>query len=667
MKMNNINPIVRESVVANVKAAEFNRRVEEAINNPLADSYNTIQILKKNKDIVIDLSNTANIVRALARLGYVAGSMVGIITNLIEISSVLMSNDFNKQFLKADGSVDMWLLRKVFPTLGKRASAEGYEVLFSEELHNVVLVENKQGRIMRLIRATKADIQTFVNQLEMAKSLTQEDLVNIGKDLERIGRVMQELEIDSAKDATVKEGMLEITEFMSAYTCHLASKKVVVNDNFNEIVAAKESGKTINDLSLTIGDYTPVEDVYKIAQAEFEAFKAAHPEMTKEELGRKKYGIVTKERNDAYIEDPAMLVKKHMIVNQEAHLNQIVELYKMSDMSLFKEFQAVHVDADKAVIEKIQRMTVVAIEMINSHFAYRKDIAMDKVDTVAAKLRNAIYTEGTKLGLEPEDTFEIAMSAGWLYRDSKNKLSPVASEYKFKYAAIAAMFETELKWHFNADVMFESIDVELPFGYALDLNTPIFMEDGECEVELDNGDVDYIICTKEEDFTGSVMAKLNEDGEVIFVKDVNEFEYEEVEFIFFDEVADMTLETNQCLHNALSQEEYEVNFIASTTAVREESTLNKTAAEAELIKAKNVNKLTAAFDAFNKFFRLPAVVEGLNYGHQKIRNNSYLTVTNEEKSRVLGRMLTNCRTKAVKEYANIDITVTAKGALVLLG
>lgn len=667
MKLNNIKSIVRETVAGNMRKELFESKINNIINNRVADSYDTIQYLKVNKDIKIELNDTANVVRTLARLGYVAGSMVGIITNLIEVSSVLMNNEFNKQFLKADGSVDMWLLRKVFPTLGKRGTIEGYDRLFSEDRQNVILVENKQGRRMRLIKATKSDIQNFVNQLEAAKSLTQEDLIKIGQDLEQIGRVMQELEIDSAKDATVKDGMLEITEFMSAYTCILSSKKVFVKDNFDEIVKSKESGKTIDNLELTIDDYTTVDQVYDIAQKEFQAFKELHPEMTEDELSKKEYSIVTRERNEAYIEDPAMLLKKHMIVNQEAHLSQIVELYKMSDMSLFKQFQTVLVDADKAVIERIQLMTVIAIEMINAHFAYKKDIAMGKVEDVAAKLRNAIYTEGAKLGLEPRDTFEIAMSAGWLYRDKKNNLSQVASEYKFKYAAISSMFETELKWFFNEDVMYQSIEVELPEGFALELNTPINIVDGESEVELENGDIDYIICPKEMNFTGRVMAILNEDGEVRFVKDVNEFEYEKVDFILFDEVANMTLETNQCFHDALSREEYEANFKVAATAVKELSTLNMTPAEAELTKARNVSNLIPAFDAFNKFFRLPAVVEGLNYGHEKIGNNSYLTISNEEKSRVLGRMLTNCRTKAVKEYANIDITVTAKGALVILG
>lgn len=661
MKLNNANEIVRAMVAGTMAQETFNNIVDRIINDRVDNSYEIIKYLKTKKDLKINIKSIENIIRVLARLGYVAGSMVGIITNLIEVSSVLMDNNFNKQFLKADGTVDMWLLQKVFPTLGKKASVDGYNRVFSADRLNIIVVENKQGRKIRLVKATKADIKIFVNQLKEAKTLTQEDLVKIGRDLEQIGRVLQELEIDSAKDATVKDDMMEITEFMSAFNCKLASKKVVVEDNFKEIMEQKRNNKKIDDLQVTIGDYVSLDKVYDRAAEEYKAFEEAHPELTADELYKNKLSIYNAERNNAYIEDPAMLLKANMIKNQEAHLNQIVELYKISDMSLFEQFETVLVKADAEVIEKIQRITVVAIEMINAHFAYKKDISMEKIEDVAAKLRNAIYTEGTRLGLKPEDTFEIAMSAGWLNRNNNNKLYKVASKYKFKYAAISALFETELKWFFNSDVMYKSIDVELPAGYALELNTPIDIVDGEAEVVLDNGDIDYIICTKEFDFTGQVMAILTEEGEVRFVKNVDEYAYEKVDFILFDELCDMTLDTNSYTHGDVT------GPAIASRAVSEINTFNMDEAEAKLAKATNVQNLTAAFDAFNKYFRLPLIASDYySYGVVNVSNSRYLTITKGEKSRVAARLLSNSRTRRVTEYANVDITVTGKGALVIL-
>ena len=67
------------------------------------------------------------------------------------------------------------------------------------------------GRVMELVKATKNDIKVFDERISNAGTLYQEDLCKIGRDLEKIGRLMQELEIDSAKKPTVKEGMKEIS------------------------------------------------------------------------------------------------------------------------------------------------------------------------------------------------------------------------------------------------------------------------------------------------------------------------------------------------------------------------------------------------------------------------------------------------------------------------
>ena len=49
--------------------------------------------------------------------------MVGIITNLVDVATVLMDNEFNKQFLVPDtNKVDMFLLSKVFTNLNTNAT-----------------------------------------------------------------------------------------------------------------------------------------------------------------------------------------------------------------------------------------------------------------------------------------------------------------------------------------------------------------------------------------------------------------------------------------------------------------------------------------------------------------------------------------------------------------
>ena len=73
--------------------------VRQIIEEQVDGLYERVTSLKKEKNRVIDVSNPKNIVRTLSRIGYVAGSLVGIITNLVDVSSVLMSNKYNKQFI----------------------------------------------------------------------------------------------------------------------------------------------------------------------------------------------------------------------------------------------------------------------------------------------------------------------------------------------------------------------------------------------------------------------------------------------------------------------------------------------------------------------------------------------------------------------------------------
>ena len=178
----NINVNTKSEVANKLRKEMSDKMIQEALVVRDKDSYDMVQQLKTNKGIEVELKNPGTVVRALARLGYVAGSMVGIITNLVEVSGVLMDNEYNAQFIKEDGTADLIKLRKVFPTVGTKGNGEGYEAIFAESNNNIFLVENLQGRQIRLVKALKSDISIFVEKLETTKVFVQEDLVRIGQD-----------------------------------------------------------------------------------------------------------------------------------------------------------------------------------------------------------------------------------------------------------------------------------------------------------------------------------------------------------------------------------------------------------------------------------------------------------------------------------------------------
>lgn len=108
----NIN-VNTKSMVANKMRKEMSdNMIQDALVARDLNNYETIKYLKANKKTEIELNQPGSVVRALARLGYVAGSMVGIITNLVEVSGVLMDNEYNTQFIKEDGTTDLIKLEK---------------------------------------------------------------------------------------------------------------------------------------------------------------------------------------------------------------------------------------------------------------------------------------------------------------------------------------------------------------------------------------------------------------------------------------------------------------------------------------------------------------------------------------------------------------------------
>ena len=521
---------------------------------------------------------------------------------------------------------------------------------------------------MRLVKALKSDIAIFVEQLKMSSKFTQEDLVRIGQDLEKIGRVMQELEIDSAKDATVKEGMKEITEFMSAYTCKLASKKLTISNNFADVVANKKAdAKHKKDVKFTysIDEYLPLDNAYDYAKEQFELFVAANPNASQEELVKAKTDAIKDAMKESLIKDSATELKEYMVQQQSNFIGQLVEIYELSNMRLFEEFLGLNINKDANAIHDVKKMVIIACEMIHNHFRYAKHMPMTKVDELAAKLRNAIYTLGEVKGLTPEETFRIACNAGWF------KITEYKGEQNFsllnnyRYTAISAMFSNELKWHFNADAMYSTIEVEIPDNFAIAPNTPFYMENGECEVELEDGSTDFMFCTEEDDYTGIVIAKVI-DGEAVFVKYVNEYEFEQVEFLMFDNVCDLTQAANVYSAGAATDEQ----IINAVTTMTETNTNGMDAAEKELAEKADAERLQKAFGLWSNAIELSVSKKDKYALHTiKIGGKLHLNLRKQADgaSRMLGRVSHAVKANKMSEYNTMDTIVCAKGAIAILG
>lgn len=662
----NVQTQVKSKVAEAMRKENFDNVVNNALMAREVNSYETIVKIKADKNFVIDTTKAYSVPSLLARLGYVSGSMIGIITNLIEVSGVLMDNQYNVQFVKEDGFVDILKLRKIFPTACIRGEKSQYKSIFSEEQNNIILVETKQGRRMKLIKALKSDIKRFVDEIETTSEFTQEDLVAIGKDLEKIGRVMQELEIDSAKDATIKEGMLKITDFMNAFTCKLASKNLIVTNNFSEIIKNK-SAKIKKDIKFEykIEEYESLDEAYDRAAVKIEELKTSDPYLQGEKLESAIFHLKAREVDSSLIEDAATELKKYMVAQQNVYLGQLVQLYDNADMKLFEQFKTCDVEVKTSIKDEIIKLTIRAIRMINNHFKYSSYMPMKKVDDLAKILRNAIYSYANTHEVDLRDAFLIACHAGWCKIDNYNNAEVINVGFDYKYAAISALFSSELKWYFNPEAMYTQIEVELPDNAGIELNKAYTFVEGECEIENFDGDVDFMFCTSEDDFEGIAICRMIND-EPVFTKYINEFAYEQTEFITFDKVCDISLESNS--YNAIEAKENPAIEVAAAQEIKDINTMNMSKEDSENALEKEASKLQPMFKNWVNYMQLTLVNENYDLYLSKINNGIYLNIKNNttSDSKMLGRISHALKSEAINTYSSMDTIVCATGAITIL-
>lgn len=709
MKMNKI--VKRQNNVENVLDKRAMDTKLNALYTRKENAFSTIEYLKANAAIEVSLKAADSVTSALGRIGYVAGSQVGLITNVFAVASVLIDETYNQQFCyPGTDIVSMELLKKVFLTVNTQPQAgkDTYNSIFTEEGDNanIILVENKQGRQLRLARALKHDINDFADELSFLSSLKKADLVKIGRDLEKIGRVMQELEIDSAKKPTIKDGILELTKFMNTFGCSLASnymgrerhkKAIRIEDNFATIIAEKKSkeGKVTTKFSYKFDEFDKLENALdkankafedfskayyadiekRVPQEEMEAYMNIHADEINTDLNKKKKEIFRNEINGCYIEDGASVLKKAIAAEQETILNKLVDMYSLSNMNLFNQFKSAYKvkvnelnaslpEGEKItnnVIDTIKYMAIKSVHMIYEYFALKGDVATLGVDELASNLRSAMYRYGADYGLTPEATFLIAAAAGWLRVNNSdfNNAEKFVEKPSYSYKALALMFTNEFKFYFNPEAMNRPVDVILPLGCELEIGAYMFFEDGQAELDLVDGGTGYATL-KKDNFTGYVRADVTEDGDVEFIKIFDAYEYnDEIEFLLLDSIVDMS--TNDFVFDVDAQD-VEASFMKSTKK------LERRDANPDKNIESNYEQISETFTKFNKYMKL-GLDENLPLSFRVKDKNLFLKNSESGRIIMLGRFIgiqSRENGVAMNDYNDIISFPSTRGALLIL-
>lgn len=658
----------------------FKKTINNA--NALTDNYG-------NADTIDISEGMDNIMGSLAKFGYMPGSDIDIIISTTLACYILKDRELNKQFLDKDGNIDIFKLRAIFPLAGTIGGNNGYYNIFSKEEY--VEIVDKTGRNHVVLNACKQKLPKHPDDIKKLQSGTADDLVRIGEDLEVVSTVISELEIDAAKDDSKREGMISITDFMNT-GFRQRSRNLIFENNFHEMIEYEKGNSAAKITQLKYGFkevktlakfdeyYAAEEKAYIDHLKETGEYSVIDPNKLKQEL----YKLKVQVRNECVIEDPLFAIVKEMMDVVQPTLKDLANLYVGSDMNIFKikvlpqrneeENWMEHESLEESIM-MVKKTAVIIYEMINHAFVYGKHMILAKAADIAKVGRNIIYNAGAVRGFSAHDTFLMAVDAGWYRRNSKGNIQNTCNTPKenFKYAAVEAVFGTELKHFLNPDAMKKVADLEIPpevlEAGIFEPGKALAFKNGQCTVPVD-GENHTIIRLDETDFTGYLLLSVNEEeGYAEFIERSRQYDYEEMDYIIFDSIANVRSE-----HNPIAPEDFEAilvdaetNRFAMSTKYKASQLVLKTKSdkdgemflndEEQIREAARISPLIEVWQNMVK----SEYVRGLNSG---IEQNHYYLSDSTGKGRILGKVHDSFLEED-KEYNNIVTIATAVGTIMI--
>lgn len=677
-----LNQFVKAGANGEVGAHLFKKELNNAC--ALTNEY-------KEDNQVLDLSQAIDsIMGSVAKFGYIPGSDIGIIIHVTCICYVLKDKDLNKQFLNEDGTVDLFKLAAVFPKVGTVGNQCGYNSVFSAE--ECIEILDKTGRIHNVMAAYKPRIKVFTDSIARFCGGTADDLVRIGRDLEVTSTVISELEIDAAKDDSKREGMVAIEDFMNTKGLKQRSRTIGFKNNFKDIVNYKKGYISEAHTKLEYGfnevkTMFDFDEYYNFKKEEFiKGLKDSgeYDEMDSQQLQKELGKLKLQVRNECVIEDPLFEIVQVMMDAVRPTLEELTRFYVNADMKLFKNFNILpqrdeeynwmpHESLDDAIFA-VKKTAVIVYEMINNVYSYSKLIAMMKPSDLAKIGRDVIYNSGAVRGFTPHDTFLMGVDAGWYKRDSKGRISDTkdTNRERFSYAAVEAVFGTELKYYLNPEAMRKVADLDIPDEV---LESGIFepglafgFKDGQCSVEVD-GEEHTILRLDDVEYTGYLLLAVDDEGNAEFVENVDQYAFNEVDYAIFDSIADVTSTANSIApedFEALLVNAESTDFVVANKYKNSRLVL-KTTSEKQGVKflteeekareAERVAPLLGYWENIMKLEYEKDLTSGITQRHYHLSDNT-------GKGRILGK-IHDSFLETDKEYNNIFTIATPVGAIMI--
>lgn len=671
--MKNINVLQN-----NNKRAEINEMVEAVMirnANNMATLMEDVMKAKQN-DIEIDLSDKAyqttkylNMIQVMARLGYAAGSEVGLIIVALSIGDTLKDMELNKQFLvSGTNKVCMYKMKKVFKNIGKGHKV-GYDKIFSDDMF--LNITDVFGRKTFMLLALKVHVVKFIEQINSIGELYQEDLVKIGIDLGIIATVVSEIEIDSAKKPELKEGLPEVSSYMSQ-NMNLRSRELYVRNNFDKIVECVKDPKRkdriefksfIEENGMPLFKFDEEWDKRHKEIINSERYKNSSEEDQIKTINSAKSFLLSM----CYVVDPLSEFSQALHDQQAENINILVETYRTSTDKIFDFNMGLTGEKAKAA-NKVKYVTIKVVNMINYVFANKKDMTLPKLDEACIDYRNMLYTYGEKLGLSPEETFCTCADAGWynIRFNTRTEKQEYFKKDSYSFKAMEMLFGNELKYFFNAEVMRKEVDIELPeeifeIENAIYHGMKLEFVDGEaliCDSE-EHGEL-YAFRNDVDEYTGSVVIEVDKEGYVKFREEFQAFNFERVEFIIFDGITNSRKKAENLMNNEI------IEVLKQSSLTNDIDAFEYKFKECKL-EEYDMDAHKESIEAFNKYITLAS--NSTNENRFEIftggRGYAYL-LHNGSIGRMIGHVLEKHTETSISKASIVKAHTTGVGSIVII-
>ena len=465
------------------------------------------------QDLIVDGSKIVNKQKTFTVLSYAAGSKVGVTTKGANLASSLYRN--GAQFFKESGRLSLRKIRKVLKYFGANENAPGsdykYESVFVEGVNKDIVVD-RFNRATVICRVSSHEIKEFADRIRRLDVFvcTIEDLKTIARDLDAICRALQELSIDVAKDASKDIG-IDIHKLVNCKSN--AHSDVIKKGN---VVNNIKDGIDRMLLTNTMGDFK-----YEMRTVGFQFLKDVDPNDN---------GALA----EAVIEDVIGKCQEAINAGMTESIDDVVELLKTSNgdkYSLYTPYiqMAKNPVDDAVLVNHLVKMAISAYNTLDTLYSAKFNgysVSSAYIRDVAKQMRNALYTEANKYGVDQTDMVKFAIAASFCYIDSNGNVN---SSKKAKLYAVKLIFPQEFVLEYIADGQINPREAVTTALTLTKTTRDLFVDE---KLKFINGVclTEEGIVTVQEDYTGE--AEVTEDGELIALADF--YAYEEVGYVALD-------------------------------------------------------------------------------------------------------------------------------------